>query len=43
MVPTLEGIVMDVREEQPANAESPMAVTLLGISTDSREEQPSNA
>ena len=37
---TPSGIVTDVREEQPENAERPMSVTLEGISTDPREEQP---
>ena len=43
MLVTLLGIVMEVREEQPENAELPILVTLLGIITEVREEQPKKA
>ena len=35
--------VMEVREEQPANAAHPMLVTELGIVREVREEQSANA
>ena len=35
--------LMEVRPEQPSNAELPMLVTLLGIVTDVRPEQFSKA
>ena len=34
---------MEVSEEQPANASSPMLVTEVGMVTEVREEQPRNA
>ena len=43
MLVTELGMVMEVREEQPMNAYSPMVVTELGMVTEVREEQYSNA
>ena len=40
---TLEGIVTEVKLEQPENAELPMDVTLEGIVTDVKPLQPENA
>jgi hypothetical protein len=37
------GITIDLREEQPANAPSPIEVTPLGIIIEVRDEQPANA
>ena len=37
---TDEGILTDVREEQPEKASSPMDFTDDGISIDMRDEQP---
>jgi len=39
----LLGISMEVKPEQPANADAPMEVTLLGISMEVKAEQPSKA
>ena len=39
MLVTLLGIVIEVSEEQPEKAPSPMLVTLLGIVADVSEEQ----
>ena len=36
---TLSGIVIEVKEEQPLKALSPILVTLLGIVTEVKEEQ----
>ena len=43
MLVTELGIVMEVREEQPENAYSPMLVTELGRVTEVREWQLENA
>ena len=42
IVLTLGGMVMDVRQEQPENAQSPIAVTLSGMVVEVRQEQPEN-
>ena len=39
---TLSGMVIEVREEQPSNALSPIEVTLFGMVIEVREEQPLN-
>ena len=43
MLVTELGMVMEVREEQPQNAYSPMLVTELGMVMEVREEQLRNA
>ena len=43
MLVTLSGIVIEVSEEQPEKAASPMLVTLLGIVMEVSEEQPLKA
>ena len=43
MLVTELGMVTEVREEQPRNADSPMLVTELGMVTEVRKEQPRNA
>ena len=40
---TLAGIVIDISDSQPENAESPMMVTLAGIFIDLSDVQPRNA
>jgi hypothetical protein len=40
MLFTLSGIVIEVREEQPLKAKSPILVMLLGRVIEVREEQP---
>ena len=40
MLVTELGMVTEVREEQPLNADSSMLVTEVGMVTEVREEQP---
>ena len=39
MLVTLLGIVIEVKEEQPAKAQPPILVTLSGMVTEVKEEQ----
>jgi hypothetical protein len=39
MLVTPLGITIEVKDEQPLNADSPMLVTLSGIVTEAKEEQ----
>ena len=43
MLVTPDGMVMEVREEQPLKVPSPMLVTPDGMVMEVREEQPSKA
>ena len=40
---TLFGIVMEVKEEHPKNAQFPIVATLFGMVIDFRDEQKENA